>query len=191
MKIGILAVQGDFEAHGRMLERLGVEYRLVKRPEELEGLDGLILPGGESTTMLKFLEEEGLGKAIKTFAALGKAVFGTCTGAILLAGKVTHPEQPALGLMDMTVARNAYGRQIASAVKEGRCDLKQEPLEMVFIRAPIIAKVGEGLEVLAKFEGQPVFVQQGRLMVTTFHPELTGDTTIHEYFLKIVRDGKA
>ncbi len=187
MKIGILAVQGDFEAHGRMLERLGVEYCLVRRPEDLDGLDGLILPGGESTTMLKFLDEEGLGEAIKKFAQQGNAVFGTCAGAILLAKKVTHPEQPALGLMDMTVARNAYGRQISSAVRDGQCDLKQERIEMVFIRAPLIEEVGEALEVHARFEGKPVFVQQGRIMVTTFHPELTNDTTTHEYFLKLAR----
>ncbi len=191
MKIGILAVQGDFEAHGRVLDRLGVEYRLVKRSRDLEGLDGLILPGGESTTMLKFLDEEGLGEAIKRFAESGRAVFGTCAGAILLAKRVTRPEQPALGLMDMTVVRNAYGRQVSSAVHSGQCDLKPEPLEMVFIRAPIIEEVGDGLEVHAEFEGKPVFVQQGRLVVTTFHPELTNDTTIHEYFLKLARNGKA
>ncbi len=191
MKIGILAVQGDFEAHAKVLERLGVDYRLVKRPEELGELDGLILPGGESTTMLKFLEEEGLADAIKNFAKKGKALFGTCAGAILLAKKVTHPEQPALDLMDITVARNAYGRQISSAVQEGECDLKKEPVEMVFIRAPIIEQVGDGVEVHGQFQGKPVFVQQGRLMVTTFHPELTNDTTIHEYFLNLARNGAA
>jgi 5'-phosphate synthase pdxT subunit len=161
----------------------------VKRPEDLAGLDGLILPGGESTTMLLFLAAEGLDEAIKAFARGGRALFGTCAGAILLASKVTHPEQPALGLMDMTVARNAYGRQISSAVRNVRCHLKQGPLEMVFIRAPIIEQVGDDLEVHARFDGKPVFVQQGKLMVTTFHPELTRDTTIHEYFLKLARNG--
>lgn len=185
-----MAVQGDFEAHAKMLERLGMEYCLVKRPEELREVDGLILPGGESTTMLKFLEEEGLGAAIKNFAGSGKAIFGTCAGAILLAKKVTRPEQPGLDLMDISVARNGYGRQISSAVQKGECDLKKEPLEMVFIRAPIMEEVGAGVEVHAHFQGKPVFVQQGRLMATTFHPELTNDTTIHEYFLKLAQNGK-
>ena len=140
--------------------------------------------------MLKFLEEEGLAAAIKDFANAGRAVFGTCAGAILLAKKVTQPDQPALGLMDVTVARNAYGRQISSAVQTGECDLKEEPLEMVFIRAPIIEQVGDGVEVHGEFQGKPVFVRQGRLMATTFHPELTNDTTIHEYFLKLAQNGK-
>jgi 5'-phosphate synthase pdxT subunit len=189
MKIGILAVQGDYEAHGRMLERLGVEYALVRTPEEMAGLSGLILPGGESTTHWKVLNEEGLRGALEKFAAEGGAFFGTCAGAILLAREVRHPAQGSLGILDMVVERNGYGRQVASDVGFGASKLKAEPLEMVFIRAPIIEAVGPGVEVLAEFEGRPVLVVQGRAMAATFHPELTEDGTVHERFLKMARNG--
>lgn len=189
MKIGILAVQGDYEAHGRMLERLGVEYALVRTPEEMAGLSGLILPGGESTTHWKVLNEEGLRGALEKFAAEGGAFFGTCAGAILLAREVRHPAQGSLGILDMVVERNGYGRQVASDVGFGASKLKAEPLEMVFIRAPIIEAVGPGVEVLAEFEGRPVLVEQGRAMAATFHPELTEDLTVHERFLKMARNG--
>lgn len=187
MKIGILAVQGDFEAHAAMLERLGVSTALVRTPAELDGCDGLILPGGESTTQLQFLEEEGLAERIQDFAAAGGAIFGTCAGAILLAREVENPAQASLGLLDATVLRNAYGRQIASAVVSGTCKGKSEALEMVFIRAPVIASVGPEVEVLAEYAGKPVLVQQGRILAATFHPELTRDTTVHEHFLRLVR----
>ncbi len=192
MRIGILAVQGDYEAHGRMLERMGVEYRFVRTPEELEGCDGLILPGGESTTQLQFLEEEGLREAMAKFARSGGAIFGTCAGAILLARDVKHPEQASLGMMDMTVVRNAYGRQIASDVVSGRTTLKRDPLEMVFIRGPVIERVGRDVKVLAEYAGRPVLVEQGRVLAATFHPELTDDTTVHRHFLEMAtgRNGK-
>ena len=192
MKIGILAVQGDYEAHGRMLEQMGVEYRFVRAPEELEGCDGLILPGGESTTQLQFLEEEGLRHAIERFAAEGGTIFGTCAGAILLAREVKHPKQASLGMMDMTVVRNAYGRQIASDVVSGTTTLKREPLEMVFIRGPVIERVGSSAKVLAEYAGKPVLVEQGRVLAATFHPELTDDTTVHRHFLEMAgrRNGK-
>lgn len=192
MKIGILAVQGDYEAHGRMLEQLGVEYRFVRAPGELESCDGLILPGGESTTQWQFLEEEGLRDAIERFAGGGGAVFGTCAGAILLAREVKHPAQGSLGMMDMTVVRNAYGRQIASDVVSGPTTLKSEPLEMVFIRGPILERVGQDVKVLAEYAGKPVLVEQGRVLAATFHPELTGDTTVHRHFLEMAgrRNGK-
>ncbi len=189
MKIGILAVQGDFEAHARALARLGVQPTLVKTPAELEGLCGLVLPGGESTTHLKFLEEEGLFQAIQDFAKRGGAFFGTCAGAILLAEQVKNPEQHSLGLAEIVVLRNGYGRQLASEVRLGRSKLKSDPLEMVFIRAPIIEKVGRGVEVLAECDGQPVLIQQGRVLASTFHPELTDDPTVHQHFLKLVRNG--
>lgn len=189
MKIGILAVQGDFEAHAKVLGRLGVEPVFVRAPEDLDGVDGLILPGGESTTQLHFLNEEGLKDALKAFAARGGAFFGTCAGAILLAREVRNPPQESLGLADMVVSRNAYGRQLASHVLRAPSQLKDEPLEMVFIRAPIIEQPGSGVEVLAEVEGHPVLVRQGRMLVATFHPELTNDTTVHEYFLKLVRNG--
>jgi 5'-phosphate synthase pdxT subunit len=191
MKIGILAVQGDFEAHAKVLEKLGVETVLVRAPEDLAGLDGIILPGGESSTQLQFLKEEGLKAALEKFAADGGAFFGTCAGTILLAREVKNPAQESLGFADLVVARNAYGRQLASHILRAPSRLKNEPLEMVFIRAPIIEEQGREVEVLAEAEGRPVLVRQGRVLAATFHPELTGDTTVHEYFFKLVRNGKS
>lgn len=213
MKIGILAVQGDYEAHGEMLARLEVEYRFVKTPKDLQGCDALILPGGESTTQLQFLQEEGLIEEIQALAGRGGALFGTCAGAILLAREVHNPPQQSLGLLDVIIARNAYGRQLASEVRfgttklssaseshkappESRPAMHQEttpqsqsvPLEMVFIRAPIIECVGPGVEVLAESDGKPVLVRQGRILAATFHPELTSDPTVHAAFLKIVSE---
>jgi 5'-phosphate synthase pdxT subunit len=185
VKIGILAVQGDFEAHAAMLARLGVATRLVRTPADLAGCDGLILPGGESTTQLQFLEEEGIAERIRGFVTEGGALFGTCAGAILLAREVKNPAQGSLGLLDATVLRNAYGRQIASAVVSGTCKGKSEPLEMVFIRGPVIESVGPGVEVLAEYAGKPVLVRQGRILAATFHPELTADTTVHELFVQL------
>jgi len=190
LKIGILAIQGDFEAHAKVLERLGVEYVYVRTPEDLKDVDGLILPGGESTTHMKLLVETGLEKTIREMAAKGCALFGTCAGAIVLARNVKGPEQKSLGLMDMTVVRNAYGRQLSSDVFLLPTKLKDEPLEMVFIRAPLIEKIGAGVEALAERDGKPVLVEQGRMMAATFHPELTEDTTIHEHFLKLAMNGK-
>jgi 5'-phosphate synthase pdxT subunit len=189
MKVGILAVQGDFEAHGKMLSRLGVEPTFVRTPLDLEDLKGIILPGGESSTHLKVLSEEGLLEALRTFAANGGAFFGTCAGAILLAREVKNPPQASLGLLDMSVLRNGYGRQLASDVRLGSTKLKDEPFEMVFIRAPVIERIGDGVQVLAECDGKPVMVQQGRVLASTFHPELTADSTIHEYFLKTLRNG--
>ena len=185
MKVGILAVQGDFEAHAAMLARLGVEYVFVRTPADLAGVDAVILPGGESTTQWKFLIEEGLEKSLRDHAARGGAIFGTCAGAILLARKVHHPDQPSLGLMDIDVARNAYGRQLASEVRHEATQLSPKPLEMVFIRAPIIERVGPGAQVLAVSQGKQVLVRQGHILVATFHPELTDDNTVHEYFLRL------
>ena len=185
MKIGILAVQGDFGAHAAMLAGIGVDTREVRTPADLDGCDGLILPGGESTTQLQFLQEEGLFDVIRDFASEGGAIFGTCAGAILLATEVKNPAQDSLGLLDMTVLRNAYGRQIASEVASGPSTLKKELLEMVFIRAPIIERVGPGVEVLAEYAGKPALVQKERIMAATFHPELTDDTTVHERFVKM------
>jgi pyridoxal 5'-phosphate synthase pdxT subunit len=185
VKIGVLAVQGDFEAHATMLQLLGAETTEVRTPADLEGCDGLILPGGESTTQLKFLQEEGLADEILKFAERGGAIFGTCAGAILLANDVKHPRQDSLNLMDMTVVRNAYGRQIASGVVSGPTVLKKEPLEMVFIRGPVIERAGPGVTVLAEYAGKPALVQHDHIMAATFHPELTDDTTVHEHFLRL------
>jgi 5'-phosphate synthase pdxT subunit len=186
-KVGILAVQGDFEAHAATLARMGAEYVFVRTPRDLESVDAVILPGGESTTQWKFLVEEGLDKSLLEHAAKGGAIFGTCAGAILLAREVHNPAQQSLGLADITVIRNGYGRQLASEVRHGATAISAEPIEMVFIRAPIIERVGPDVLVLAKSEGQPVLILQGRILIATFHPELTSDTTVHEYFLRMAR----
>lgn len=188
MKIGILAVQGDFAAHAAMLAGMGIDTVEVRTPADLDGCDGLILPGGESTTQLQFLQEEGLYETIKRFATDGHAVLGTCAGAILLATDVQNPKQDSLGLLDMTVLRNGYGRQIASDVFFAKSTLKNDPLEMVFIRGPIIDRIGPGIEILAKHGGKPAIVCKGKILATAFHPELTSDTTVHEYFLKLAAE---
>jgi 5'-phosphate synthase pdxT subunit len=188
VKIGILAVQGDFAAHAAMLDGMGIDSVEVRAPADLQGCDGLILPGGESTTQLQFLLEEGLAETIKRFVADGHAVFGTCAGAILLATDVENPRQDSLGLLDMTILRNGYGRQLASDVFTNKSTLKDEPLEMVFIRGPIIDRTGPGVEILAKHAGKPAIVRKGKILATTFHPELTSDTTVHEYFVKLAAE---
>jgi pyridoxal 5'-phosphate synthase pdxT subunit len=186
MKVGILAVQGDFEAHAAMLERMGVKHVFVRTRRDLEDVDGVILPGGESTTQWKFLVEEGLDQGLREHAARGGAIFGTCAGAILVAREVSHPPQDSLGLADIAVIRNAYGRQVASDIRHEATALAATPLEMVFIRAPVIARTGSEVDILASSDGKPVLVRQGRILVATFHPELTSDTTVHEYFLRMV-----
>lgn len=188
MKIGILAVQGDYEAHARVLERLGAQYVLVRTLADMDGVEGVILPGGESTTQLKFLADEGLEQAIRNLAARGGALFGTCAGAILLAKEVHNPPQRSLGLADIVVRRNGYGRQLSSEVRLESSKLTDGPLEMVFIRAPIIESVGRDVEVLAESQGKPVLVHQGRVLAATFHPELTADTSVHEYFLHMATE---
>jgi pyridoxal 5'-phosphate synthase pdxT subunit len=196
MKIGVLALQGDFDAHRRRLEELGVEVVLVKKPEQLDEIDGLVIPGGESGTFLKLLGQAGFEK-LKAFVRL-RPTFGTCAGAILLAKEVENPPQPGLGALNIRVRRNAYGRQIDSSIREGKflAQVKsgenvdgQWPLEMVFIRAPRIVDVGEGVEVIAREGNDPVAVRQGRAMAATFHPELSSDTRVHQAFLELVRDG--
>jgi pyridoxal 5'-phosphate synthase pdxT subunit len=189
MKIGILAIQGDFQAHAEMFHKLGMETVEVRTVAGLEGCDGLVLPGGESTTQLQFLQEEGLYDAIRKFSRDDGAIFGTCAGAILLATKVKNPRQDSLKLLDMTVLRNAYGRQLASDVFFGTSTLKKDPLEMVFIRGPVIEKVAPGIRVLARFEGKPALVEKGHILAATFHPELTSDTTVHEHFLELAANG--
>jgi 5'-phosphate synthase pdxT subunit len=187
LKIGILAVQGDFAAHAQMLGELGAETVEVRTPVDLKGCDGLILPGGESTTQLQFLQEEGLDEAIRKFASDQRPIFGTCAGAILLASDVRNPKQDSLGLLDMTVLRNGYGRQVHSDVVTGKTTLHDEPLEMVFIRAPVIERIGKGVEVLAEFADKPTLVQKGNLMAAAFHPELTADPTVHRRFLEMAK----
>ena len=190
MKIGVLALQGDFDAHRRRLEELGAEVVLVKKPEQLDAIDGLIIPGGESGTFLKLLGEDGLAK-LKDFVRV-KPTFGTCAGCILLAAEVENPKQTGLGALDITVRRNAYGRQIDSSIREGR--FLGEPVEMVFIRAPKIERTGKDVEVIAT-EGSgedqiPVLVRKGNTLAATFHPELSDDRRIHQYFLDLVENWK-
>jgi pyridoxal 5'-phosphate synthase pdxT subunit len=188
-RIGVLAIQGDYAAHADALAESGADPVEVRNPEELDALDGLILPGGESTTMLKFLERRGLFESLRTFAA-SRPVFGTCAGTILLAHEVRHPAQRSLGLLDAVVERNAYGRQIDSTIIIEPTALPGGPLEMVFIRAPRIAETGAGVEVLARREGFPVLVRQGNLLAATFHPELSSDRRVHKLFVDTVIDAR-
>ena len=185
--VGVLALQGDYEAHAARLRELGAEVRFVRLPADLDGLDGLVIPGGESTTFLKFLERDGFANSLKSFAAKNPTL-GTCAGCILLAENVTRPAQESLGVLDVTVERNAYGRQNDSAVMTGATSLPGGPLEMVFIRAPRITRTGKDVTVLAERENSPVLVRQGDLLAATFHPELSDDPRVHQMFLDIVRE---
>jgi 5'-phosphate synthase pdxT subunit len=177
MKIGVLAVQGNFREHAAMLRRLGVQPIEVRKPDQLEGLDGLVIPGGESTTFMRLMRLYGLEEAVRRFE---RPILGTCAGLIVL-------DREHLGLLDIDVERNAYGRQVASF--EADLDLagEREPLRGVFIRAPRVERVGGDVEVLAELDGEPVLLRQGRFLVATFHPELTDDTRVHRLFLDLVR----
>lgn len=185
-RIGILAIQGNFESHSTAISEAGGEPVEVRLPEELEGLDGLVLPGGESTTMLKFLEKRGFFEALKEFGS-SKPIFGTCAGAILLASRVLHPEQRSLGLLDATVERNAYGRQIDSSILVAPTEIAGGDLEMVFIRAPRLSEIGPQVEVLARRDGFPVLVREGHILAATFHPELSADRRVHRLFVESVK----
>jgi 5'-phosphate synthase pdxT subunit len=189
-KIGVLAIQGDYAAHADALIESGAEPVEVRKPEQLNGIDGVILPGGESTTVLRFLERQNFFELLSEFCGK-KPVFGTCAGAILLAREVLNPPQRSLGLLDATVERNAYGRQIDSAILTAETELPGGPLEMVFIRAPKIIETGPGVEVLARRDGSPVLVRQGDLLAATFHPELSDDRRVHKLFVDLVRSASA
>lgn len=186
MKIGVLAIQGDFAAHAQALKRIGVTAVEIRRADELLSVAGLIIPGGESTTMLKFVQEENLAEPIKRFATGGKPVFGTCAGAILLARAVQNPPQASLGLIDIAVARNAYGRQVDSFIGEVDTSLAGGPLEAVFIRAPRILSVGPEVEIIARHGDAPVLVRENNILAATFHPELTADERTHRLFCAII-----
>jgi len=187
--IGVLALQGDYEAHARVFFTCGAQTVLVRKAEELTGLDGLVMPGGESTTMLKFLEQRHFFDALAKFASTTPC-FATCAGCILLAREVLHPPQRSLGVLDATVERNAYGRQIDSTILTLPTELAGGPLEMVFIRSPRITRVGNGVEVLARRDDYPTLVRQGHLLAATFHPEMTADSRVQRLFLDIVRKHK-
>ena len=184
-RIGVLAVQGDYAAHATALAEAGASPCEIRKPEELAGLDGLILPGGESTTMLRFFDRLGLFEPLRQFC-LTHPVFGTCAGTILLAREVRNPAQRSLAILDAVVERNAYGRQIDSIILSAETALDGGPLEMVFIRAPRIIETGPEVEVLARRDGSPVLVRQGTVMAATFHPELSSDRRVHARFVKIV-----
>lgn len=191
-RIGVLALQGDFEAHRRALAELGAEAVEVRTANELESVQALVIPGGESTTMLKLLESEGLFEPLRGFGRR-RPIFGTCAGAILLAREVLNPSQPSLGLVDIRIERNAYGRQVDSRVAAVRLEAAfplrngTGELEAVFIRAPIIRGVGSEVRVLASYQGDPVLVEQGPHLVATFHPELSADRRVHQFFLDKIR----
>jgi 5'-phosphate synthase pdxT subunit len=196
MHIGVLALQGDFDAHRRRLEEIGSQVLLVRKPEQLDQIDGLVIPGGESSTFLKLLGDAGFEK-LKHFA-LTRPTFGTCAGAILLAAEVENPPQRGLGVLNIRIRRNAYGRQIDSSIRQGKliapahpgdshdAARQESPIEMVFIRAPKIVHIGEGVEILATEGSDPVVVRQGSAMAATFHPELTSDPRVHQAFLDLV-----
>jgi pyridoxal 5'-phosphate synthase pdxT subunit len=189
MKIGVLALQGDFAMHRKALDRIGVESAEVRMPRDLDEVGGLIMPGGESTTLLKLMDAWDFVPALEKFHAAGKPIFGTCAGMILLAREVLSPAQASLGLIDLTVERNAYGRQKESFETEGSGDLGQgsRPIKMVFIRAPRIRRVGPGVTPLAEHRGECVMARQGTVVVGAFHPELTDDPSVHQYFAGMVR----
>lgn len=194
LRIGVLALQGDFGAHARALAAAGVDAQEVRTPEALATLHGLVLPGGESTALLRLMAPLGMGEALRAFCRRGGALFGTCAGLILLAREVTSPAQDSFDLLDVTVERNAYGRQIDSFVGRGSLALPgrgPEEAEMVFIRAPRIRRVGAGVQVLGRLEEEPVLVGSGRILAATFHPEMsappTGGSPIHRHFLELCR----
>ena len=178
MKVGVLALQDNFRKHAAMLRRLGADAVEVRKPEELAGLDGLVVPGGESTTFMRLMRLYGLDEAIRQFE---RPILGTCAGMIVL-------DRDHLGLVDLEVDRNAYGRQVASFEADLRLEGEAEPLRGVFIRAPRVRAMGEDVEVLAEHGGEPVLVRDGRILVASFHPELTEDTRVHELFLSAVRE---
>jgi 5'-phosphate synthase pdxT subunit len=189
--IGVLALQGDFHLHRKALERCaGVDSVEVRKPEQLDAVDGVILPGGESTTLLKLMDAWGFIPALRAFHGAGKPIFGTCAGLILVASEVENPRQPSLGLIHAVVERNAYGRQRESFEATGVATLegRSVPIEMVFIRAPRIRKLGAAAQTLAERDGEPVMAREGSVLVATFHPELTDDPTVHEYFCGMVRE---
>jgi 5'-phosphate synthase pdxT subunit len=187
LRIGVLAVQGNFREHLAVLGRLDVEASEVRKPRQLEGLDGLIIPGGESTAIGKLVRAYELEQAILGFEG---AIFGTCAGMILLARDAVDavPDQPLLGLIDIVVRRNAYGRQVHSFETDLELAGETEPLRAVFIRAPWIERIGPAVEIIAEHEGRPVLAREGRILVAAFHPELTDDTRVHELFCKVVRE---
>ena len=189
LRVGVLALQGDFAAYGKALDELGVEWQLVKTPRELAQVQGLIIPGGESTTLLKLMAPIAMRPALAQFHAEERPIFGTCAGLILLAQETIHPQQESLGFINIVAERNAYGRQIDSFIELGMPlveDLGPAPLEMVFIRAPKIAALRAGVTALARWKDEIVLARQGSVLVSSFHPELTADRRVHRYFVDMI-----
>jgi len=189
LRVGVLALQGDFAAHGKALDELNVEWQLVKTPRELAQVQGLIIPGGESTTLLKLMAPIAMRPALAQFHAEERPIFGTCAGLILLAQETIHPQQESLGFINIVAERNAYGRQIDSFIELGTPlveDLGPAPLEMVFIRAPKIAALRAGVTALARWKDEIVLARQGSVLVSSFHPELTADRRVHRYFVDMI-----
>lgn len=184
MPVGVLALQGDFREHASLLSEMGREARLVRTPEQLDGLAGLIIPGGESTTIGKLADRYGLLEPLRRVIGEGLPTLGTCAGLIFLAGRTTGPDQIQLGVLDVVVERNAFGRQVDSFEAELDVVGLDDPLHAVFIRAPVVAKVGAEVEVLASVDDDPVMVRQGNIVATSFHPELTGETRVHEMVMR-------
>ncbi len=184
-RLGVLALQGDFAAHLGSLRRIGVYGREVRRVAEIDRLDGLIIPGGESTTLLRLMTDEPWFEALRDFHAAGGAIFGTCAGAILVSSAVTSPEQPGLGLLDAAIERNAYGRQVDSFETHVEVPVLGGALHVAFIRAPRFRRLGPDVQVLARFEDEPVLVRQDRILAATFHSELNGDDRLHRYFVEM------
>jgi pyridoxal 5'-phosphate synthase pdxT subunit len=194
VRIGVLALQGDFALHAGALRRAGVEPVEVRKPGALDDVEGLILPGGESSTLLHLMDAWDFGSALRAFHASGRPLFGTCAGLIVLAREVEGPRQPSLGLIDVTVERNSYGRQRESFEAETAVVAlgdDTDQLRMVFIRAPRILRVGPGVKVLVRHAGDPVLAREGRVLVATFHPELTGDLAVHRYFCRMAEASAA
>lgn len=187
--IGVLGLQGDFEAHERALARLGAETCIIRKPEELDRVNGLILPGGESTTLIKLMDAYGFWEPLQTFA-VDRAILGTCAGLILLAAEVLNPPQPSLGIVDVTVERNSYGRQLQSFEGTGQLSIDgmERDLAMIFIRAPRMTRLGPDVQPLATCRDDCVLARQGHILVATFHPELTDDPYVHQYFVDMVGD---
>jgi len=187
--VGVLGLQGDFAAHAAAIERLGGAARIVKKPDQLQNLDGLIIPGGESTTLIKLMDLYAFWEPLEAFVASGRSVLGTCAGAIILATEVLNPPQRSLGAIDIAIERNSYGRQLESFETTGRFtpdkDATAVELEMVFIRAPRILRLGSRVRALAEHDGECVMARQERVVVASFHPELTDDATVHRYFMQL------
>ena len=191
IRVGVLALQGGFLAHAKALRGLGAEVVEVRRPASLETLAGLVLPGGETTTLLNLMRDDPWFEALRDFHARGGALWGTCAGAILLSREVVDPVQPGLGLLDARIARNAFGRQVDSFEADLEVRGHGEPLRAVFIRAPRFRELGSQVEVLSRFEDEPVLVRQGNVLACTFHPELTQDDRLHRLFLEMAEQGEA